>query len=117
MLLCGIVIGGVFFFTESLFHLCADNLTWETIGWAFLSLLFHSLLAGAGAFLSIWIGLQKKSIPVTIVAAGIAATILCQVLSAAFSFRPVLFILLGVAAILTKGAVISMFYQVESMDV
>ena len=49
MLLCGIVIGGVFFFTESLFPLCADNLTWETIGWAFLSLLFHSLLSGAEA--------------------------------------------------------------------
>ena len=117
MLLCGIVIGGVFFFTESLFPLCADNLTWETIGWAFLSLLFHSLLAGAVAFLSIWIGLLKKSIPVTIVAAVIAATILCQVLSAAFSFRPVLFILLGVAAILTMVAVRSMFYQVENMEV
>lgn len=117
MLLCGIVIGGVFFFTESLFPLCADNLTWETIGWAFLSLLFHSLLAGAVALLSIWIGLLKKSIPVTIVAAVIAATILCQVLSAAFSFRPVLFILLGVAAILTMVAVRSMFYQVESMEV
>ena len=69
------------------------------------------------ALLSIWIGFLKKSIPVTIVAAVIAVTILCQVLSAAFSFRPVLFILLGVAAILTMVAVRSMLYQVESMEV
>ena len=117
MLLCGIVIGGAFFFSESLFPLCVDHLTWETIGWAFLSLLCHSLLAGAVALLSIWIGFFKKSIPVTIVTAVIAATILCQALSAAFSFRPVLFILLGVAAILTMVAVRSMFYQVENMEV
>ena len=88
MLLCGIVIG-----------LC------------------HSLFAGAVALLSIWIGFLKQSIPVTIVTAVITATILCQVLSAAFSFRPVLFILLGVAAILTMVAVRSMFYQVENMEV
>ena len=117
MLLCGIVTGGMFFFSESLFPLCVDHLTWETIGWAFLFLLCHSLLAGAVALLSIWIGFFKKSIPVTIVTAVIAATILCQALSAAFSFRPVLFILLGVAAILTMVAVRSMFYQVENMEV
>ena len=117
MLLCGIVIGGVFFFSESLFPLCVDHLTWETIGWAFLFLLCHSLLAGAVALLSIWIGFLKQSIPVTIVTAVITATILCQVLSAAFSFRPVLFILLVVAAIFTMVAVRSMFYQVENMEV
>ena len=117
MLLCGIVIGSVFFVTASLFPLCVDHLTWETVLWAVLSLLCHSLLAGAVALFSIWIGFLKKSIPVTIVAAVIAATILCQVLSAAFSFRPVFFILLGVAAILTMVAVRSMFYQVENMEV
>lgn len=117
MLLCGIVIGGAFFFSESLFPLCVDHLTWETIGWAFLSLLCHSLLAGAVALLPIWIGFFKKSIPVTIVTAVIAATILCQALSAAFSFRPVLFIVFGVAAIFTMAAVRSMFYQVEKMEV
>ena len=117
MLLCGTAIEIVFFVTESLFPLCIDHLTWETVGWASLSLLCHSLLAGAVALLSIWIGFLKKSIPVTIVASVIAATILCQVLSAAFSFRPVLFILLGVAAILAMVAVRSMFYQVESMEV
>ena len=117
MLLCGLVIGSVFFVTESLFPLCVDHLTRETIGWAFLSLLCHSLLAGAVALLAIWIGFLKKSIPVTIVAAVITATILCQVLSAAFSFRPVLFILLGVAAILTMVAVRSMFSNIENMEV
>lgn len=117
MLLCGIVIGGVFFFSESLFPLCVDHRTWKTIGWAFLSLLCHSLLTGAVALLSIWIGFLKKSIPVTIVTAVITATILCQVLSAAFSFRPMLFILLGVAAIFTMVAVRNMFYQVENMEV
>ena len=59
----------------------------------------------------------KKSIPVTIVTAVIAATILCQALSAAFSFRPVLFIVFGVAAILTMSAVSCMFYQVVKMVV
>lgn len=117
MLLCGIVIGGVFFFSESLFPLCVDHLTWETIGWVFLFLLCHSLLAGAVALLSIWIGFLKQSIPVTIVTAVITATILCQVLSAAFSVRPVLFILLVVAAIFTMVAVRSMFYRVENMEV
>lgn len=117
MLLCGIVIGGVFFFSESLFPLCVDHLTWETIGWVFLFLLCHSLLAGAVALLSIWIGFLKQSIPVTIVTAVITATILCQVLSAAFSFRPVLFILLVVAAIFTMVAMRSMFYRVENMEV
>ena len=117
MLLCGIVTGGMFFFIESLFPLCVDHLTWETIGWAFLSLLCHSLLAGAVALLSIWIGFFKKSIPVTIVTAVIAATILCQALSAAFSFRPVLFILLGIAVIAAMVAVKGLFYQVENMEV
>ena len=74
-------------------------------------------LAGTVALLSIWIGFLKKSIPVTIVTAVITATILCQVLSAAFSFRPVLFILLGVTAIFTTVTVRSMFYQVENMEV
>lgn len=117
MLLCGIVIVSVIFVTERLFPLCIDYLTWETILWAFFSLLCYSLLAGAVALLSIWIGFLKKSIPVTIVAAVIVVTILCQVLSAAFSFRPVLLVLLGVAGIVTIVAVRSMFYQVENMEV
>ena len=117
MLLCGIVIDSVFFVTENLFPLMCDHLTWETIGWAFLFLLCHSLLAGAVALLSIWIGFLKQSIPVTIVTAVITATILCQVLSAAFSFRPVLFILLGIAVIAAMVAVKGLFYQVENMEV
>lgn len=117
MLLCGIVIGSVFFITESVFPLCIDHLTWETALWAFLSLLCHSILAGAMALISIWIGFLKKSISVTIVASVIAATILCQVLSAVFSFRPVLFILLGIAVIAAMVAVKGLFYQVENMEV
>ncbi len=117
MLLCGIVTGGVFFITEIFFPICAGHPTWGTAGRAFLSLLCLSLLAGTVALLSIWIGFLKKSVSTTIVASVIAVTILCQVLSAAFSFRPVLFILLGLAAILAMAAVRSLFYQVENMEV
>lgn len=117
MLLCGIVIGGVFLITENWLPLCADQLTWETVLWAFLSCLCHSFLAGAVTLLSIWIGFLKKSIPVTIVAAVIMATILCQALSAVYSFRPVLFCLSGVAVIGTAMAVRSMLNQVENMEV
>lgn len=117
MLLGGIVIDSIFSFTERFFPFCTDSLTWKTAGWAFLSLLCHSLLAGTVTLISTWIGFLKQSIPVTIVSAILTVTILCQILSLTFSFRPVLFILLGIAVLLTVMAVKSFFHLVENMEV
>ena len=117
MFLCGVVIQGVFFMTEALFPLCNDRLTFGMILQAFLSLICYSLLAGLLGLLALWFGFLKQSVSVTIVAAVIVASLVCQIMAAALSFQPVMWIVLGAATILAAFAVINMLYQVENAEV
>lgn len=117
MLLCGAVIEGVFFSTEALFPLCNDRLTWMIILQAFRSLICHSFLAGLLGLLALWFGFWKRSVSVTIVAAVIVASLVCQVTAAALSFQPVMWIVLGATIMLTVCAVTNMLGQVENAEV
>lgn len=117
MLLCGLVVDGMFFITESLFPLGSGDITPKTVLWTLLSLLCHSLIAGALAIFALWIGFLKRSVSVTIVSAVIAATIVCQAVSLTFTIRPVLFMMLGIVAIGAAIAVKHIFQKVEVMEV
>ena len=117
MLLCGLAIEGLFFTTESLFPLGSGDITLKTVLWTSLSLLCHSLIVGALTIFAIWIGLLKKSVPVTIVSAVIAATTVCQAVSLTFTIRSVLFMMLGIVAIAAAIAVKHIFQKVETMEV
>lgn len=117
MLLCGIAADGIFFLTESIFPLCSDVLTPGTVLWSLFSLLGHSMLAGMLGLLALWIGFRRKSISVTIVAAVILASLVCQIASAVFFFRPALFILAGAAFFCGTAAVKDMICRVENMEI
>ena len=63
-------------------------------------LLCCSVLAGLLGMVSLWFGFRKKSVSVTIVASVILVTIVCQVISAALLFLPIMGIVFGVTGIL-----------------
>lgn len=117
MLLCGVVIQAVFFLTESLFPLCSDQLTIEVALQSLGFLLCYSVLAGLVGVVSLWFGFRKKSVSVTIVASVILTTLVCQIISAAIQYIPILWIVVGIAAICSLIAVVSLFRQVEGMEV
>ncbi|MCQ4637575.1 ABC transporter permease [Anaerovorax odorimutans] len=99
MLLCGMIALGVFFSTESVFHLCADQLTIGIVCNGLLSLLLYSLAAGVWGMVALWFGFCKQSVIVTIIAAVIFSVILCQLMSAAFILNP----LMSAAIVLVSG--------------
>lgn len=117
MLLCGAVIQTVFFLTELLFPICSDHLTIKVILQSLGFLLCCSVLAGLMGVIALWFGFRKKSVPVTIVASVILATLVCQVISAAIQYIPILWIVIGIAAICSLIAVLDLFRQVEGMEV
>lgn len=117
MLLCGAVIQTVFFLTELLFPICSDHLTIKVILQSLGFLLYCSVLAGLMGVIALWFGFRKKSVPVTIVASVILATLVCQVISAAIQYIPILWIVIGIAAICSLIAVLDLFRQVEGMEV
>lgn len=117
MLLCGSVVQTVFFLTELLFPICSDHLTIEVVLQSLGFLLCCSVLAGLLGVLSLWCGFRKKSVPVTIVASVILATLVCQIISAAIKYFPILWIVMGIAAIFSMIAVLDLFRQVEGMEV
>ncbi len=103
--------------TESLFPICSDHLTIEVILQSLGFLLCCSVLAGLLGVISLWLGFCKKSVSVTIVASVILATLVCQIISAAIKYFPILWIVMGIAAIFSVIAVLDLFRQVENMEV
>lgn len=117
MLLCGAVIQTVFFLTELLFPICSDHLTIKVVLQSLGFLFCCSVLAGLMGVIALWFGFRKKSVSVTIVASVILTTLVCQVISAAIQYIPILWIVVGIAAIGSLIAVVSLFRQVEGMEV
>lgn len=117
MLLCGAVIQTVFFLTELLFPICSDHLTIKVVLQSLGFLFCCSVLAGLMGVIALWFGFRKKSVSVTIVASVILTTLVCQVISAAIQYIPILWIVVGIAAICSLIAVVSLFRQVEGMEV
>lgn len=117
MFLCGAMIQAVFFLTEVLFPICSDQLALGTILQSLGFLLCCSVLAGLLGAVSLWFGFRKKSVPVTIVASVILATLVCQMISAAIKYFPILWIVMGIAVIFSVIAVLDLFRQVENMEV
>lgn len=97
MCLCGIVIFGIFFGTESVFRICSDTLNLTTILYCGFSLVCYSLLAGVWGIVALWIGFGKQSITVTIVAAVIISVVMCQIMVIILHnlFGAVLFLTVG----------------------
>lgn len=117
MQLCGMVTGIIFFVTEKFFPLCTTPFTPKTLLWIFLSLFCHAFLSGAVSLFSLWVGFLRKSVSAAIITGIITVTILCQVLSTAFVFRPILYLLLCVSAIVSALIVRHLLCQVEIMEV
>lgn len=117
MLLCGMVTCIIFLITEILFPLCTTPFTSKTLLWIFCSLFCHALLTGAVSLFSLWIGFLKKSIPAAIITGVITVTVLCQVLTTAFVFRSILYLLLCFSAIVSQLIVRHLLSQVENMEV
>ena len=117
MLLCGAVIQAVFFLTESLFPLCSDKLTINVFLQSLGFLLSCSILAGLLGVVSLWFGFRKKSVSMTIVASVVLETIVCQIISAALTFLPIMGIVFGVTGIFAVLAMQYLLKQVKNMEV
>ncbi len=100
MCLCGTVIFGIFFGTESLFPICSDTLTFPAILYCSFSLISYSLLAGVWGIVALWIGFGRQSVTVTIVAAVIIAIVMCQIMAMTLNYLvgAALFLVIGSAA-------------------
>ena len=117
MLLCGAAIQTVFFLTELLFPICSDHLTIKVVLQSLGFLFCCSVLAGLMGVIALWFGFRKKSVPVTIVTSVILAALVCQVISAAIQYIPVLWIVIGIAAICSLIAALDLFRHVDGMEV
>ena len=117
MLLCGAAIQTVFFLTELLFPICSDHLTIKVVLQSLGFLFCCSVLAGLMGVIALWSGFRKKSVSVTIVTSVILATLVCQVISAAIQYIPILWIIIGITGICSLIAVLDLFRQVEGMEV
>ena len=117
MLLCGAVIQAVFFLSESLFPLCSDKLTINVFLQCLGFLLSCSLLVGVLVVVSLWFGFRKKSVSMTIVASVVLVTIVCQIISAALTFLPIMGIVFGVTGIFAVLAMQYLLKQVKNMEV
>lgn len=97
MFLCGIMMFGIFFGTESIFKICSDQLNLMTILYCVLSLVCYSLLAGVWGLVALWIGFGKQSITVTIVAAVIISVVMCQIMAMTLNYLigAVIFLAIG----------------------
>lgn len=113
MLLCGAVVQAVFFLTESLFHHLTIKVVLQSLGFLFCC----SVLAGLIGVIALWFGFPKKSVSVTIVASVVLATIVCQTISSALAFLPMMGAVLGVTGILAALAVKNLLRQVNNMEV
>lgn len=67
--------------------------------------------------IALWFGFPKKSVSVTIVASVVLATIVCQIISSALAFLPMMGAVLGVMGILAALAVKNLLRQVNNMEV
>ena len=67
--------------------------------------------------IALWFGFRKKSVPVTIVASVVLATIVCQIISSALAFLPMMGAVLGVTGILATLAIKNLLRQVNNMEV
>ena len=76
-----------------------------------------SVLAGLMGVIALWFGFRKKSVPVTIVASVVLATIVCQIISSALAFLPMMGAVLGVTGILATLAIKNLLRQVNNMEV
>ena len=117
MLLCGAVIQAVFFLTESLFPICSNHLTIKAVLQSLGFLFCCSVLAGLMGVIALWFGFRKKLVSVTIVTSVILATIVCQMISSALAFLPIMGIVFGVTGIFAILAIQSLLRQVKNMEV
>ena len=117
MFLCGAVIQAVFFLSETLFPICADRFTFKTVLQSLVFLLCCSVLSGMLGVISLWFGFHKKSVPLTIVSSIILTTLVCQIISAALTYLPLIGIILGVAGLLAVLATKNMLNLVKIMEV
>lgn len=119
MMLCGIVIFGIFFLTETIFHMCNDSLNIQTVLRCLFSLLCHSLLAGTWGIVALWFGFRRQSVQTTIVAAVIIAIVICQFASLSIGggslISTIIFLVIGIAAMIFAGADIQK--KVQNMEV
>ena len=109
--MCGVAL------TESLFPLCSDKLTINVFLQSLGFLLSCSILAGLLGVVSLWFGFRKKSVSMTIVASVVLVTIVCQIISAALTFLPIMGIVFGVTGIFAVLAMQYLLKQVKNMEV
>lgn len=117
MLLFGAMVQAMFFLTELLFPICSDHLTVEVILQSLGFLLCCSVLAGLLGVIALWFGFRKKSVSATIVASVILAIIVCQMISSALVFWPIMGIVFGVTGIFATLAIKNLLRQVNNMEV
>ena len=104
MCLCGIVIFGIFFATESVFQICSDTLNLNTVLYCTVSLICYCLLAGVWGIVALWIGFGRQSVTVTIIASVIISVVMCQIMAMTLNYLVGAMVFLAVGFI---GAVIA----------
>lgn len=117
MCLCGTVIFGIFFGTESVFHICSDTLTLPTILYCSFSLVSYSLLAGVWGIVALWIGFGKQSVTVTIVAAVIISVVMCQIMAMTLNYLVGAIMFLVVGSIGAVAAWTNLKRNIANMEV
>ena len=117
MFLCGVIVYGIFFATESMLPLCAEPLSAETIVYSLFSLICYSLLAGIMGIIALWFGFGRHSVTVTIVAAVIIAVISCQIMAMTMTSLAASLLFLAAGGIIAVIVIKNLIDQVEKMEV
>ena len=117
MFLCGAIVYGIFFATESILPLCAEPLSAETIVYSLFSLICYSLLAGIMGIIALWFGFGRHSVTVTIVAAVIITVISCQIMAMTMTSLAASLLFLAAGGIIAVIVIKNLIDQVEKMEV
>ena len=117
MFLCGTVVFGIFFITESFFPICTDTLNLPTLLGSLLSLLCYSLLSGTLSIIALWFGFWKKSVSATIIAATIISTTVCQIMAVTITYNIITFGVLALSIIVATLIIKDLFSSVNRMEV
>lgn len=117
MFVCGGILQGIFFLSESIFPIGAGELNVSVIAQIIGFLFCCSVQAGVLGVLSLWIGFRKKSISLTLVAAVVLAVLGCQLSSVALRYYSILWGVLAVTVLFSIAAIVALLRQVENMEI
>lgn len=117
MLICTGSVLSVFFLSECIVPVCAEQLSVKAVMVSIFYMFFCAILSVMTGIISVWFGFRRFSVSAAIVSAVIIVCLICQIASAAFFDPMLLIIMILPVLLLSVTAFRSVCLKVENMEV